>query len=172
MKDVLTLFARYNQHADDELYSILAKMSEEDLTENMGSYFSSIMGLLNHSLLASINWLNRFKDSSLPFGALDTPVLDIDNPGFGKALHTTFSELQDHQQKIDRLFITFIEGLTDSLLQSEVVYRTSSGEELKRIVWQALLHLFNHQTHHRGQISQILDSKDIDNDFSGLAAVL
>ena len=136
----------------------------------MGSYFKSIMGLLNHNLVSTLVYLNRYRHS-FSFPSLEHPAMDFTNPGFGKPLHHDLAELQKHQQDADRVFIALTGELTDEVLEREIVYTDLKGNEIRRPLWQALLQLFNHQTHHRGQVSQILDSLKIDHDFSGIAAV-
>jgi len=172
IKDALRLFARYSRHANEVLFGVLESLKEESLSEEAGSFFGSILGLLNHNLVAGINWLNRFRHSGLSLPFLDTPALDIQYPGFGKPLHHGLKELRDHQTDVDRLFLTLTEELTEPMMGTVIVYTKPDGEEVRRVAWQALLHVFNHQTHHRGQISQILDSRGVEHDFSNLAAVL
>jgi len=171
MKEITMLMARYNQHANEQLFSTLETLPEAGLTENSGSFFGSILNLMNHNLVASINWLNRFRHSHLPLPFLDTPVLDMVYPGFGKPLHTSLRDLWEHQRGVDELFIALTQALTEPMLQQRVTYTDRTGQELTRVVWQALIHLFNHQTHHRGQVSQVLDERGVENDFSAVSAL-
>jgi len=117
-------------------------------------------------------WLNRFRRSSHSFPALANPVLDFNRPDPGKLLHRSLNELRKRQEDVNHVLLDFSGDLTDAVLAQEIVYTDPKGNEARRIIWQGLLHLFNHQTHHRGQISQILDAQKIEHDYSGISALL
>ena len=172
MKELFVLLARYNQYADGKVFSILQSLPEESLNKDEGSYFTSLMGLLNHNLVATLLWLNRFRRSSHSFPALANPVLDFNRPDPGKLLHPSLNELRKRQEDVNHVLLDFAGDLTDAVLAQEIVYTDPKGNEARRIIWQGLLHLFNHQTHHRGQISQILDAQKIEHDYSGISALL
>ncbi len=70
--------------------------------------------------------------------------------------------------KLDEIIVE----LTNEI-QTEDLYKTATritrlGEKLEKIFWKLLIHMFNHQTHHRGQISQILDNLKVENDYSNM----
>ncbi|HUV07668.1 MAG TPA: DinB family protein, partial [Spirochaetia bacterium] len=106
------------------------------------------------------------------FLSLQHTALDFIYKGFNVLLFKDLLELQNRREQVDRVFSDFSEELTDPILENEFVYTNTSGEEFRRVFWQVLLHVFNHQTHHRGQISQILDSHGVEHDFSNLNALL
>jgi uncharacterized damage-inducible protein DinB len=58
--------------------------------------------------------------------------------------------------------------LTEKQYTSILQYKNWDGKEMQKPVWLVLLHMFNHQTHNRGQIALILDQMAVDNDYSGI----
>mgnify|MGYP006287278417 FL=1 len=105
---------------------------------------------------------------------------NVDIPGVDDApLALAFSSLSDvpfpdqyawyeHRQNLDRWIETWVSDLTAEDLEHEPVYQNSKGREFRQPLWQILLHMFNHQTHHRGQVAQALDELGIQNDVSNL----
>ena len=71
---------------------------------------------------------------------------------------------------MDGLIIQFVNELGENQLSSMLKYKNYKGEEIEKETWKTFLHWFNHQTHHRGQVSVLLDLLGIDHDFSGLVS--
>jgi len=68
------------------------------------------------------------------------------------------------------MIVQFIDELGDSQLGLMIKYKNYKGENIEKEFWKTLLHWFNHQTHHRGQVSVLLDLLGIDHDYSGLVS--
>lgn len=66
--------------------------------------------------------------------------------------------------------IQFVNDLDESKMHLVIKYKNYKGEEIEKELWKTLLHLFNHQTHHRGQVSVLLDLIGIDHDYSSLVS--
>lgn len=151
MKQHYRMFAAYNSWANRELYRAAAEgLSDEALRRDTGAFFGSLLGTLNHILVADRIWLWRFTGEGEAPARLDA-ILHDDLPSLTAAR-------QDEDERIRR----FVDGLSEEALAGTFTYTTVSD---KRTVTQrlapALAHLFNHQTHHRGQAHGILSVLDV-----------
>jgi len=172
MKELLKLMARYNQVTNKALYELLESQDSTLIAEDSKSYFKSVLGLLNHILVTDLAWLIAFRDGNLDFPVLNSPVLDFKNPGWGKNLYESLPELWEHRQRIDGLLIQFIELTRSELLEGDIDLPNPRGGSHTFPFGKILMHLFNHQTHHRGAIAQILDARGVENDYSNLMQLL
>lgn len=166
-KEVLSTFVRVNEHANGQLYDVLADGEPEFLSHARG-YFGSILGTLNHVLTSELKWLNRFRGTVVDRPALEGPVVDFTSPPPGELYIRQFGELRRRRAEVDRAMCRFVDELDDATLWAEVEYAASGGTSQRRITAFVLLHLMNHATHHRGQIAEILDEAGIEHDFSGV----
>jgi uncharacterized damage-inducible protein DinB len=120
---------------------------------------------LNHILVSDYAWLQRFAGG----GLCATPSLPEVEEAFADDLpYESLEAWYEARQKLDALYLQINDKLTPELWEEDFEYRKSSGETVHQPLGLLFLHLFNHMTHHRGQISQILDAKGIPHDFSGL----
>ncbi len=169
MKDALALLARYNTVANTRVFDLLSGQPAELLDRESGSYFHSITGVLNHILRSDINALIRFRNALPSARMLQHPALDID-PALppGALLFNEFAPLRERRLAVDGLYEAFVSAADETVLSTEFSAKTFSGQEIHVQVGSNLLHMFNHATHHRGAISQMLDAMQIQNDFSSL----
>ncbi|MBU8912796.1 MAG: DinB family protein [Spirochaetales bacterium] len=179
MTDAISLFARYNDHVNRLMFRVLDDVDPELLNRSVGAYFGSIIGILNHILTSGLGWLVHFRDGGIPSQTLMDPTLPLEHPGFGKILHADYSTLTAHQREVDRVILDFVAELIGSggdspgLGPDQVfTYVNRKGEKHRFRVGDVLLHVLNHATHHRGQISQILDDAEIEHDYSNVWPLL
>jgi len=172
MKDILLLMAQYNQTVNSRLYDLLSKSDQKLLIRKTGSYFNNIIGLLNHLLLTDLGWLSAYRDSNLNLPSLQSPLLEHQNPGWGKNLYHNLPDLKNHQENIDSLIVEFVSETSIRLFLGDIEVTRHSGEVHSFPFGKLLMHLFNHQTHHRGAIAQILDENGLENDYSNLIGLL
>jgi len=83
-----------------------------------------------------------------------------------------FGQLRARRQSLDDLLVSFVDELGGKELEAVIDYRNSRGQRKRYIFWQALMHVFNHQTHHRGQVAEILDELGVSNDYSNIISTL
>jgi uncharacterized damage-inducible protein DinB len=131
--------AAYNHWANLRLYGAALDMPEELYRRPTGVFFGSLHGTLNHLLLTDRIWLKRLT-------------------GLGEHPDRLNAILYDHRQDLVRARMTedarlneVVAGYTDADLAKPVAYQTTSGKPYSQALQDILLHLFNHQTHHRGQ---------------------
>lgn len=141
-KETFQLFAEYNVWATQRLVKHLAEMSDIDFNQNVGLYFKSITGTLNHLLLGEHSlWYARFKHGISPIVSLDT------------ILHTEKQRLLNELVQKAQHWVEFVDGLDDTKLKGNLTYQRASGTPMSLPYAATLLHVFNHGTHHRGQVT-------------------
>ena len=172
MKEILLLMARYNQAVNKQLFDQLATCDNELLIRESGSYFENLLGLLNHILVSDLGWLAAYRDSNLDLPSLNSPVLEFEHPGWKKNLFTNLLDLKEYRDKTDAVFVDFVEETPGDIFNGEIEVTRSNGKSHRFPFGKVLMHLFNHQTHHRGAISQILDENEVKNDYSNLIQML
>mgnify|MGYP006300379945 CR=1 FL=1 len=184
MRSAIATLAIYNKHADRLLHETLDRVDRELIERAAGSYFGSVLGLLNHILISHLTWLTRFREGGVPATALAEEALAFTHPGFGVNLYDDYEEVKRHQRLVDQELVTLVGELDAARGASAgpapgtepprawVVEYTNRRKETHRFaVADILLQLLNHATHHRGQISQILDENGVEHDWSGLFPV-
>jgi len=161
------LMAQYNLRMNTQVYAAASQLSANDLAQDMGAFFKSILGTLNHILVGDLFWLNRFAllhgADSNKFSSLKT-LEDFPKPSaLNQILFEDFYELKETRKKLD---LVIQEWLTKDAchedFKQDLTYHNSKGEGASRDFGELVAHLFNHQTHHRGQVSTLLSQKGID----------
>jgi uncharacterized damage-inducible protein DinB len=164
--------ARYNQRANRELFGHLAYLTGRARHRDTGSWFGSIHGIQNHLIICDINWLRRYRPLAPDSPVLKDPALDPPNLSWNHALHDGFTGLREHRAKIDHLIRAWFDAFPPSRYHEVFAYQDSAGKTLTAMAGRAFEFLFSHQTHHRGQISQILDTLGLPNNLADNAAYL
>ncbi len=172
MKEIYSLLAEYNANANGILLGVLEKAPAELITKDAGSWFGSILGILNHILRSDLAYLARIRASRPELKSLAAPAAAYDPATAPKQLYDNFADLAKRRRQVDEVFKLFAAELTDAALAREVRATSPKGEAESFAVWEVLTQLFNHATHHRGQISQILDAAKIEHDFSSVTTVV
>lgn len=141
------VMARYNRWMNDKLYAVCAAMPDAERRRDQGAFFKSIHGTLNHILLADILWLDRFYGRPLRIA-----VTSLD-----EQLYADFGELQQARQSVDTEILTWIETLDVATLSESFTFTSIVSPAPRTFLrWHALMHFFNHQTHHRGQLTTLI----------------
>jgi uncharacterized damage-inducible protein DinB len=153
-----TVMATYNQWMNQNLYGICDDLSDGCLKSDRRAFFKSIQGTLNHILVADRIWLGRFTQQ--PF----TAKLDAE-------LYSDFSELRAQRELLDRTIIDWAHNLTTEWLETDLHYTNSSGVMRTLPHWLLVTHMFNHQTHHRGQLTTLLHQIGYDPGVTDLPAM-
>lgn len=139
------MLAAYNAWANARIYDAAAALSSEEWQRDTGAFFRSMMGTLNHILAADRIWLKRMT------GKGDAPnTLDA-------IIHAEFDRLWAARQAEDRRLLDWVGGLSAADLGGRFTYLTVTDlRTVSQRLAPALSHVFNHQTHHRGQAHAIL----------------
>jgi uncharacterized damage-inducible protein DinB len=145
------LMAAYNQWMNEKLFVVCSALSDEILFQDRGAFFKSIYLTLNHIAYSDLAFLSRFTGQP------------AEVPPLGQDLFAGFAPLREERRRLDIRLLDWASGLTPDWLGLSLTY-VSKVDHLERTVprWVLVAHLFNHQTHHRGQITTMLSQLGID----------
>ena len=165
--------ARYNAWMNGTLYEKAAELSDAERRRDAGAFFRSIHGTLNHLLLTDRAWLWRFTGDARIAESRDAAGRRIAMTGrLDQELYADFDQLRRERVRTDADITAFADALTPERLDAEIVYRTTAGVEQRHALWWAVSHFFNHQTHHRGQVTALLKQAGVDPGVTDLIALL
>jgi uncharacterized damage-inducible protein DinB len=169
IKAVFEVLAKYNKLTNHDMVKVLEGVEPAKLIEDIGSYYKSIMGLLNHQLLADIGWLRVLGThvSSLYFVPSLLEHFPSERTPPDKLYWTTLDEYKIVRSEIDSIIERVVNTISPSEYSATIIVEGRRGR-FEYIIWRILLHLFNHETHHRGGVSVLLDQFKIENDYSNL----
>ena len=171
LADNYRLMAEYNQWMNRKLLDAAGQLTKAELKRDSGAFFHSILGTLNHLMVGDIIWLQRF--AGHPAGAALQGIKDLPCPTtLSQILHDDLSELAPRRRWLDDCITEFCGGLSDADLAYELEYRNTKGVVHNRRFAYLLQHLFNHQTHHRGQLSTLLSQRGVDIGETDLLGVM
>jgi uncharacterized damage-inducible protein DinB len=163
------MYAKYNQAGNKCIFGILSGMSNEEREKDRGSYYGSLSGLLRHIVGATGFFLGTCKtaltDNAAALKALDSLP---PSPPEGPLTEAQWKEFGGALEAADTAYIGMAEAVGEAGLRLPVKLEWYGGNPDSVPISFFLSQLAVHNTHHRGQISQILDSLKIDNDYSGI----
>jgi len=143
--DHFIMFAAYNRWANQRLFDAARQLTDEQYKANCEVAFESMQGTLNHILVGDTAWMSRFQQVPNEIKSLDA------------LLFPDFNGLWAARQDMDTRIIDYVDGLNQSILDANFTYTTVvQPQQVTLKLAPALAHLFNHQTHHRGQAHAIL----------------
>lgn len=146
--DYCRLMARYNAWQNRQLEKALEGVPLDRLKTDHGAFFGSILGTLNHILWADAMWMSRF-DRTVPRPGGGIP----DSPGMFPTLDAWSAE----RFRMDGQIARWAAGLKAADLAGSFSFRSASlGGKVSRPLAPCVIHMFNHQTHHRGQVHAMM----------------
>ncbi|MCW0402872.1 hypothetical protein NB689_000100 [Xanthomonas sacchari] len=168
----LRLFANYSQWMNQRLYAAAATLPDAAITEPRGAFFGSLLGTLNHLVVADTIWLQRFAQHPARHPALQaiaaTPVpTALDAPQAD-----CLADLRTQRESLDATIAEWMSQLHADDLDVALRYRNTRGESHGRRFGDLLLHFFNHHTHHRGQATTLLSQAGADVGVTDMLAVI
>lgn len=150
MLEHLRRMARYNRWANERLYAACAELPEEEYHRPRQAFFGSIHGTLSHVLVGDRLWLARIEGQPAPHQRLE------EQP------YASFQELRAARSAEDRRIIDLVDATEEEALGGEVRYRLITRPvPVATPLHLCWLHLFNHQTHHRGQVHDQLAQTEV-----------
>ena len=137
--------ADYNGWMNEKIYACAAALSDEQRKRDLGAFFGSIHATLNHLLLGDQAWMQRFRGEPV---TMTSPA---------QQLHADFDELRRARRAMDAEIAAWAAGLDDALGDKEFSFHSVTyGRDRVIPWWAAVAHMFNHETHHRGQVTTLL----------------
>jgi uncharacterized damage-inducible protein DinB len=139
--------ALYNRWQNENLYGIADRLSVEERQRERGAFFGSIHKTLSHLLWGDQIWMSRFTDMPKPEGGIPESV----------ALYADWETLKSERAAFDRKILDWASTVQPAWLAADQTYFSGAvGREVTKPRWVLVTHMFNHQTHHRGQVHCML----------------
>ncbi len=146
--DYARAMARYNNWQNSGLYAAADGLSEAERQHDRGAFFGSIHKTLSHLLWGDRIWMSRF-DGTPPPRSPDIPASVEES--------AEWADLKQERLQCDRLICDWAARLgPDDLAGDLTWFSGAAGREISKPLWLLVVHLFNHQTHHRGQVHAML----------------
>jgi uncharacterized damage-inducible protein DinB len=151
LRDYAIAMAQYNRWMNDKVYAASGTLSDEQRKADRGAFFQSIHGTLNHLLLGDQAWMQRMRGEPVTMRAAD------------QELHSDFDALRTARQAMDEALLSWAHTLNDvtpdqALSFDSVIYQ----KQITLPYVAAVMQIFNHQTHHRGQLTTLLSQFGVD----------
>lgn len=166
--------ARYNRWMNQRLYAACEPLGDEARKAERGAFFGSIHHTLTHLVLADRLWLHRFASQKTRFVGLEAAALALPQgvDYVSVDAYPDWIKLRQMRDKLDERIELWVAEMTPDFLTSTMVYANTKGVQRAHPAWQAMAHFFNHQTHHRGQVTTLLTQAGVDVGVADLVALL
>lgn len=145
-KAYVVMMAGYNRWQNENVYGAAAGLADEERRRDRGAFFGSIHGTLNHLLWADEVWLGRFTGRAHP----RTPIKE------SSERFADWEELRAERVALDAVLVAWAEALDPAWLARTAPAAKGSRAAPSRSNAFLVAHVFNHQTHHRGQVHAML----------------
>jgi len=141
------LMARYNRWQNENLFGVADQLTDAERRRERGAFFGSIHQTLSHLLWGDRAWMSRFTDVPPPEGGIPQSV----------SLYPDWDGLKRERAAFDKMILSWAEGLDESWLTGDLTWFSGAiKREISKPKWILVTHMFNHQTHHRGQVHCML----------------
>ncbi len=154
--DYFQTMSRYNRWMNDKIYLVCAAIPDDVRRADKGAWFRSMHGTLNHLLLADRIWLGRFVHQPFSFVSLDQEI------------YSDFDELRRERVRTDEALQAWVNSLTEDALAQPLSMTDADGNVGTYPLWHLAMHVWNHQTHHRGQLTTLLEQSGFDSGVTDL----
>ncbi|MCZ8101064.1 MAG: DinB family protein [Burkholderiales bacterium] len=143
----VSMMARYNRWQNESIYNASETLADEARRQDLGAFFGSIHATLSHLAWGDATWMSRFTDRPAPGGRIAEST----------SLHSVWEELKAERRALDADILAWADRVDDGWLASELSwYSGAAGRQVTRPAAALVVHFFNHQTHHRGQVHAML----------------
>jgi uncharacterized damage-inducible protein DinB len=139
--------ARYNRWQNDNLYGVADALTDDGRRLDRGAFFGSIHNTLSHLLWGDTMWMSRFTDVPKVSATIRESA----------TLFGDWNDLKQRRAGMDARMQSWAGSVDQSFLAADLTWFSSAIQrEVTKPVWQLVVHMFNHQTHHRGQVHAML----------------
>jgi len=139
--------ASYNRRQNSNLYAVASELSLDERLLERGAFFGSIHKTLNHILWGDRMWMSRFTDLPRPDGGIAVSTEQ----------HAEWEVLRSNRVEMDEAIIDWANRLDADWIAGDLTWISGvTKREMTHPKWLLVTHMFNHQTHHRGQVHCLL----------------
>jgi uncharacterized damage-inducible protein DinB len=158
-RDYCVTMTRYNAWQNKQLMDVLEDVDDAVLRKDHGAFFGSIFGTLNHLLWGDLFWMSRFDQGAGPICGIKDSV----------ALQPTLGAWRAERFRLDCHISLWAEKLNEIDLKGDLTWFSGSmGRDVSKPLGMCVVHFFNHQTHHRGQVHAMLTASGLQAPVSDL----
>ena len=143
------LLANFNTWTNMKIFSACKELNDTEYKKDRKAFFSSIHGTLNHLLVVDRAYISRIE-------GIDHDLKSLDQILF-KSLH----QLEEAKIKEDKRLVDLVNSLSEKSIRKKITYKGFETGNTTYTINTILMTLFNHQTHHRGQIHNMLSQAGI-----------
>ena len=145
--DYVRVMAAYNAELNRRVYAAALRLDDAERRRDRGAFWKSIHGTLSHLVWGDRMWLSRF-------GAAEPPAAGI---AASDQVNDDFAALWDERQGLDAVIGAWADGLSQGDLEGDLAWRSGATQrDMVRPRALCVVQIFNHQTHHRGQVHAML----------------
>jgi len=171
--DNYRFLGRYNRWMNQRLYAACEALTDAERKQERGAFFSSIHHTLTHLVMADKMWLQRFAAQGSVFVTLPAALLAMpEGADYSSDLHPDWQDLRQTRDALDAAVELWLADMSPDFLLSTMHYTNTKGVQRVHPAWQAMTHFFNHQTHHRGQVTTLLAQAGVDMGVTDLIALV
>ena len=164
--------ARYNGWFNERLYDACERLDDAARRQDRGAFFGSIHRTLNHLVWGDRLWLQRFAAQAPGFAALRPELLALPAGAVHETvLYEDWHQLRTARRALDGAIVDWTLEMAPGWPQSAMHYANTRGVVREHPAWRALAHFFNHQAHHRGQVTTLLSQAGVDPGVTDLIAL-
>jgi len=170
--DNYRFLARYNRWFNERLYAACEQLPDAERRRDRGAFFGSIHASLEHLVWGDKTWLQRFAAQGVRFESLPPGLLAL--PAGATAatpLHAQWADLKAERARLDAAIEAWAQEMPGDFAQRTMRYANTKGVRREHPMWKALTHFFNHQAHHRGQVTTLLMQAGVDPGVTDLIAL-
>ncbi len=147
-------------------------LTEEEVIADRNAPFGSILGILNHLVVGDTIWLKRFATHPANYSSLE-PIRELSTPtSLDQLLFADIQDLSKYRKVLDQVILEWGDSVTVRDLGHCLRYVNTKGEVATKSFFSLVMHFFNHQTHHRGQVMALLWQSGIDIGVTDLVALI
>ncbi len=149
--DHVRIMAAYGAWMNGRLLDLCGGLSDVERRRDLGAFFKSVHGTFDHLVYGDMAWMSRFTGSPMPPQRI------------GEIVHESWGELDAARRDMDSRMEAWAADVTDPWLAETMSY-VSVNDGKTRILprWVLVTHMFNHGTHHRGQLTTLMKQLGID----------
>jgi len=167
MKEIMRYYSECNKAINEAMNNVISNNGINPFKVKLeGYFFKTLSQILEHVFVSDMIWMKTFLDVNTYELNLVNDVKEI--PGYGDKIFNDYEEYVIYREKLDNFIINYIEKIQEDIFNKTISRTTKSGEKMVKVYYKSMIHFFNHQTHHRGQISNILDNLQIENNYSNM----
>jgi uncharacterized damage-inducible protein DinB len=166
-KESFTLLARYNRGVNEKLEGLIKTLSPEEWDRNLGGYFPSVHSLCNHLVAGDYIWLRRIRPC-FAFKSLSPAYFSREISFQEEKVLESPADYLARRPELDGIITDMVGEIRREDLSKTVSFTNVRGLRFERRLEVILIHLFNHQTYHRGMLSLYLELLGRENDYSSL----